>query len=239
MAFVRSLGIDSLPELPVNAIQKWSDASLAVTDDGLAVLTLGPEADSALAYIGFLLYYMDEDSDSMMLLGSDNDLVSDWENGIFTDNFRGVWGSIDGVPVYMELTFEGDDYNRYTVPVMLNDEEYNLQVVYDFTEEEWAILGAQQGVSDEGMAGKELRQLKSGDKLTPIWYVSALSSDEDPEPYPAMTINVSDKTAFSEMNLPDGDYVMVFEMRDALDNSVYSDPVVFTCSDGEIFTSVA
>ena len=239
MAFVRSLGIDSLPELPVNAIQKWSDASLAVTDDGLAVLTLGPEADSALAYIGFLLYYMDEDSDSMMLLGSDNDLVSDWENGIFTDNFRGVWGSIDGVPVYMELTFEGDDYNRYTVPVMLNDEEYNLQVVYDFTEEEWTILGAQQGVSDEGMAGKELRQLKSGDKLTPIWYVSALSSDEDPEPYPAMTITVSDKTAFSEMDLPDGDYVMVFEMRDALDNSVYSDPVAFTCSDGEIFTSVA
>ena len=239
LAFVRSLGIDSLPELPVNAIQKWSDASLAVTDDGLAVLTLGPEADSALAYIGFLLYYMDEDSDSMMLLGSDNDLVSDWENGIFTDNFRGVWGSIDGVPVYMELTFEGDDYNRYTVPVMLNDEEYNLQVVYDFTEEEWAILGAQQGVSDEGMAGKELRQLKSGDKMTPIWYVSALSSDEDPEPYPAMTITVSDKTAFSEMDLPDGDYVMVFEMRDALDNSVHSDPVVFTCSDGEIFTSVA
>lgn len=239
LAFVRSLGIDSLPELPVNAIQKWSDASLAVTDDGLAVLTLGPEADSALAYIGFLLYYMDEDSDSMMLLGSDNDLVSDWENGIFTDNFRGVWGSIDGVPVYMELTFEGDDYNRYTVPVMLNDEEYNLQVVYDFTEEEWAILGAQQGVSDEGIACKELRQLKSGDKMTPIWYVSALSSDEDPEPYPAMTITVSDKTAFSEMDLPDGDYVMVFEMRDALDNSVYSDPVVFTCSDGEIFTSVA
>ena len=54
-----------------------------------------------------------------------------------------------------------------------------------------------------------------------------------------MTITVSDKTAFSEMDLPDGDYVMVFEMRDALDNSVYSDPVVFTCSDGEIFTSVA
>ena len=239
MAFARSLGIDSLPELPVNAIQKWSDAPLTVTDDGLAVLTLGPEADSALAYIGFLLYYMDEDSDSMMLLGSDNDLVSDWENGVFTDNFRGVWGSIDGVPVYMELTFEGDDYNRYTVPVMLNDEEYNLQVVYDFTEEEWTILGARQGVGDDGMAGKELRQLKSGDKLTPIWYVSSLSDDEDPEPYPAMTITVSDKTAFSEMNLPDGDYVMVFEMRDALDNSVYSDPVVFTCSDGEIYTSVA
>ena len=98
---------------------------------------------------------------------------------------------------------------------------------------------AQHGVSYEGMAFKELRQLKSGDKLTPIWYVSALSGDEDPEPYPAMTITVSDKTAFSEMDLPDGDYVMVFEMRDALDNSVYSDPVVFTCSDGEIFTSVA
>ena len=47
------------------------------------------------------------------------------------------------------------------------------------------------------------------------------------------------KECASKIDLPDGDYVMVFEMRDALDNSVHSDPVVFTCSDGEIFTSVA
>ena len=67
-----------------------------------------------------ILYYTDPDSDSLLMLGTDNDIVGDWENGVFTDNFRGVWGSIDGAVVYMELSSEGDDYNLYTVPVLLN-----------------------------------------------------------------------------------------------------------------------
>lgn len=61
-------------------------------------------------------------------------MTADWENGIFYDNFRGVWGALDG-HFYMEFSFEGEDYNLYSVPVLLNGEEYNLQVVYDFTQD--------------------------------------------------------------------------------------------------------
>ena len=80
----------------------------------------------------------------MMVLGTDNDIIADWDNGIFYDNFRGVWGAIDGHLVYMELSYEGKDYNLYSVPILLNEEEYNLQVAYDFTDEEWYIIGASQ-----------------------------------------------------------------------------------------------
>lgn len=93
---------------------------------------------------------------------------------MFTDNFRGVWGSIDGHIVYMELSYEGEDYNLYAVPVLLDGEAYYLQVVYDFTEEAWSILGARQGIDDSGMAGKELRLLQEGDQLTTVWYVSSI-----------------------------------------------------------------
>lgn len=34
-----------------------------------------------------------------------------------------------------------EDYNLYAVPVLLNGDSYNLQVVYDFNTEEWSILG--------------------------------------------------------------------------------------------------
>lgn len=65
-----------------------------------------------------------------------NDIDMDWENGVFTDNFRGVWGSIDGNLCYMEIVYEGDDYNLYSVPVKLNGEDYHLRVVYDYSAED-------------------------------------------------------------------------------------------------------
>ena len=65
-----------------------------------------------------------------------------------------------------------------------------------------------------------------------------LSSDEDNlEAYAVETITVTENTAFGECELPDGDYVMMFEMQDAMGNYAYSDGVMFTCEGGEIYTS--
>ena len=173
-----------------------------------------------------------------MLLGSDNDINSDWENGEFYDNFRGVWGAIDGELVYMELSNEGDGYNLYSVPILLNGEAYNLQVVYDFSVEAWSILGARQGIDDSGMADKELRLLQEGDEITTIWKLASYSGEDDFEMYTAAVIPVTAQTSFSEAPLFDGIYCMVFEMWDAMGNYAYSDPVQFDIQGGEISTTV-
>lgn len=147
-AYLANMNIDASALQPVQSLTdtSWEDAPLTVNNDGCAVLTLGPEAEELLASVNFSLYYADEESDALLMLGIDNDIVADWDNGVFTDNFRGVWGSIDGHIVYMELSYEGEDYNLYAVPVLLDGEAYYLQVVYDFTEEAWSILGARQGI---------------------------------------------------------------------------------------------
>ena len=238
MAYLAQLGLDSLPQLPSLSAMRWDNAPLTLDDDGYASLTLGPEADSVLAGIGFSLYRVDEDSDAVLLLGTDNDITADWENGVFTDNFRGVWGSIDGCLVYMELSYEGEDYNLYSVPALLNGEAYNLQVVYDFNDEAWSILGARQGIDDSGMADKELRKLQSGDELTTIWYMAALSDDSDFEAYEAETLTVTEGTAFAEMDLPDGEYMLLFEFRDTQGNSGTSQAVTFEVEGDDIFTSI-
>ena len=238
MDYLAEMDIHDLPEVETLSAMDWDNAPLTLNDEGRAVLTLGPEADSLLASVNFSLYYTDPDSDSLLMLGRDNDIVGDWENGVFTDNFRGVWGSIDGAVVYMELSSEGDDYNLYTVPVLLNGEAYNLQVAYNFSTETWEILGARQGLDENGMAGKELRLLQEGDELTTVWYMSSISGDDDFEAYEAETITVTADTAFGETALPDGRYVMVFEMRDAMDNCAYSSPTVFTMEGDSISTSV-
>ena len=239
MAYLADLSIDQLPEIQSLSAMGWNNIVPDLDKDGNAFVTLGPEADSILTSIGFSLYYVDTENDAMMRLGTDNDMTADWENGVFYDNFRGVWGSIDGHMVYMELSYEGDDYNLYAVPVLLNGEAYNLQVAYDFTEEEWYILGARQGIDDNGMADKELRLLQEGDELTTIWYLSSFSGDDDFEPYEIDTLTVTADTAFSEAALPDGDYAMFFEMTDATGETASSDMIVFTCEGGDIYTSVS
>ncbi|MCI2047686.1 MAG: clostripain-related cysteine peptidase [Faecalibacterium sp.] len=238
MEYLAERDVDALPEQQTLASMGWDNAPLDVDSEGVSYLTLGPAANDILAGIGFSLYYVDAENDEMMLLGTDNDMTADWENGVFYDNFRGVWGSIDGALVYMELSFEGEDYNLYSVPVLLNGEAYNLQVAYDFTSEAWSILGARQGIDANGMADKELRLLQPGDELTTIWYIASASGDDAFEPYTAETLTVTENTAFAEAPLPDGSYSMVYEMRDATGNYAYSDAVIFDCTDGEITTTV-
>ena len=236
--YLASLDIQELPEIVTLANMDWDGAPLDVNDEGTSYLTLGPDAYDVLAGIGFSLYYVDEENDQMMLLGTDNDLVADWDNGIFYDNFRGVWGAIDGCLVYMELSFEGEDYNLYSVPILLNDEPYNLQVAYDFTTEEWSILGASQGLDDTGMASKEVRLLAEGDVITTIWKLASYSGDDDFEMYGIEELTVTADTTFGEAPLFDGSYSMVFEMWDAAGKYAYSDAVTFDCIDGEIWTTV-
>ena len=238
MAYIADMDFEELPEVKNLLSTDWDGAPLDLDEDGVSFLTLGPEANDILAGIGFSLYYVDEESDMMLLLGTDNDMNVDWDNGVFSDNFRGVWGSIDGNIVYMELSYESEDYNLYAIPVLLNGEEYNLQVVYDFSTDEWNVLGARQGIDNSGMADKELRLLQEGDEITTIWYMSTASGDDEFEPYTAATVTVTADTAFGEMELPDGSYSMVYEMRDAMDNYAYSEPVTFDCADGEIYTTI-
>ena len=236
--YLASLNIGALSDVPTLNDVDWDGAPVDVDDEGTASLTLGPEASDVLAGIGFSLFYMDEEDDLMLLLGTDNDLAADWENGVFYDNFRGVWGAIDGCIVYMELSFEGEDYNLYSVPILLNGEEYNLQVAYDFSAGEWSILGAVPGLDESGMAARELRLLEVGDVITTIWQLATYSGDDDFEMYAAEELTVTAGTSFGEAPLFDGQYGMLFEMWDAMGNYAWSDLVTFDCAGGEIITTV-
>ena len=184
------------------------------------------------------LAYFDEDEDIMLYLGRDNDISMDWENGIFTDNFRGVWGSIDGCLCYMEVIYEGEDYNLYSVPVLLNGEEYQLRVVYDYTTEEFEILGARKGLDDNGMSDRNLVKLKAGDEITTLHYSASLSDDDELQMVEVDTFTVTEDTFFEEAELGDGTFAMMFELVDFRNDSAYSEVILFTVEDGEIYAEV-
>lgn len=236
--YLQSLQIPELPEIVNLTALDWDGAPLDINEDGAAVLTLGEQAQDVLAGIRFSLYYVDEENDQKIWMGTDNDIIADWENGIFTENFRGVWGSLDEHLVFMELSYEGEGYNLYSVPILLNDELYSLQVVYDFTTEQWQILGAAPALDESGMAAKELVQIQEGDSVAVIWKIASASGEEDYQEFLAAEWYAWEETTFSEIPLVDSHYAMVFEMWDACGNFAQSDYVTFDIIEGQIITTV-
>ena len=186
----------------------------------------------------FQLFYVDEEEDVMLHLGQDNDIVGDWEQGMFRDNFRGVWGCLDGHLVNMEVYYEGEDYTSYAVPILLNGQEYSLRVVYDYNEEEFCILGARKGLNAQGMADKNLIQLKDGDEITTIHYTTTLTGDDDFVPVEVDTFTVDGEPQFTEEDMGDGIFLMMFEMVDARNGSAYSQMVQIAVEGGEFDVEV-
>lgn len=239
MDYISKMNYNTLPELMTLNSVEWQDMPVTVDENGNATLTLGSKAMDILSSLTFELYYADPDEDIMLCLGTNDDIVADWENGVFKDNFRGVWGSLDGSLCYMEIVYQGGSYNQYSVPILLNGEEYNLMVIYDFETEQFTIEGARKPLSESGAADKNLRYLVEGDKIQTIHYATAISSDDDElTAVPIDTITVTPQTSFAEIELGDGLFIMMYVMHDSQGNVAYSAPVTFESVDGEIYTSV-
>ena len=181
---------------------------------------------------------MDVDQDLMLFLGSSDKLTADWDAGTFRDNFWGTWGAIDGNLVYMELTAANDQYSLYAVPVLLNDEEYTLSVAYDPKTEAYTILGARKGLDESGMSDKELRQLQVGDTITTLHYGTSISGDDDTVQVLVDTFTVTADTAFTEVDMGDGDFVLLFAMTDTQNNDYLSQGVYYQVENGEIYSYV-
>lgn len=140
-------------------------------------------------------------------------------------SFFGMFGRI---AIDMEVAYETEDITAYSVPILLNDEEYSLIVIYYFNDEEFRILGAKKGINEFGMASKDLRKLKKGDKITTIHYASSLYGDDDFEKVEIDIIRYSDKTVFEEVDLGEETFVMMFELTDSKNNPAYSKMINIT-----------
>ncbi len=239
MEYISQMNYSSLPELLTLDSVNWQDMPVTVDESGKSTLTLGSEAVNILSSLTFELYYADPEEDILLCLGTDNDIVADWDNGVFKDNFRGVWGSLDGALCYMEISYEGEGYNQYSVPILLNGEEYNLLVIYDFETGEYYIEGARKPLDDSGAADKNLRYLVEGDEVQTIHYATAISGEDgELTAVPIDTIKVTPETAFAETELGDGFFIMMYVMRDSQGNVASSAAVTFESTNGEIITSV-
>lgn len=225
-----------LPEQQDHAVQ----FSTYIAEDGTYGLEItgGLEAVETVRYA---LSYIDYDNKEFLGLGLDNDLDANWQAGLFYDNFRGVWPTIDGVLCAPALIAEEATYNLYTIPVLLNGKKAHLRAAYWFDEEQeidgwFEVLGAWNGLDeDTGMSGRDLRKLKAGDEIT-FLFDGYNWETEETTTYKLDTITVEgDGVTMEESALADGDYEFYYAIGDLFGNTHYSDTIKMTSRNGEIF----
>lgn len=219
-------------------IKKLEDKFVDVDSDGNAFVTLTDKEMDMLSSVHCQLVYISEKDDIILFLGSDSNIVADWDKGVFRDNFFGTWPMLNGHPVYVEITAEEEGYNLYAVPIKLNGERCNLEVAYNYKEEKYHILGARKGIDSNGMGSRNLIQLKRDDRITTIHYGMLLSRDDtEPQEVEVDTFRAGDNPRIADEDMGDGRYGYFFEFVTPTGKSALSNMVNFTVENGKITTS--
>lgn len=170
--------------------------------------------------------FMWDDSYGFVYIGSDDDVICDWDRAMIGDNFNGEWLCLDdGQPLAIEVIDQGDEYSIYTCEIMLNGEYNNLRIEYNWDTAKWSIVGAWAGVDAfTGMASRDIVALKEGDVIRPVYiYV-----DGETDGY--ITGNeyvVTKDTTLSYLPLPAADYSYSITLYDIYGNWYFTPFVTF------------
>ncbi|AGL03686.1 clostripain-related cysteine peptidase [Desulfoscipio gibsoniae] len=168
-------------------------------------------------------YY--DNNTKIRFLGMDNDVDFDETTGIVRDNFDGTWVQLGGQFVSLFLMDENDGKYSYSVPIKLNGQDMDLQIIYDTNTETTSILGAWKGIDpDTGLSDRNIIKLKAGDIITPMFYSYDLVTDKD-EDIPGEPFTVQDPTKLELQGdyLPQGEYLYGFYIEDIAQNDTCSE----------------
>lgn len=202
--------------------------------NGSVSVTLSESEMDLLSSVRCNLLYLDENV--VIHLGSDVNIDADWDAGVFRDNFGGTWPMLDGHPVYIEITEEGDDYNLYSIPIKLNGEECILQVSYSYDTQKYSILGVRRDSEENGMSDQDLIPLKAGDMVTTIHFAKPVSDDAELVAVEAETFRIGSHPVVEDEELGDGTYGYMFEFLAPTGESALSEIAVFNIEGGNITT---
>lgn len=208
-----------------------------MTDDGTFGFILTEDSMYNLDGVYCSVMMVDEDG-YFIDLGLDNYVSIDWDEGIITDNFDGLWYLLgDGQVLAMYLIEEGADYDLYSVPANVNGKDTNLRVMMEYNDDngyDTYILGTSSGTSG-GAASGRIKPLKRGDILIPAYYLYNDEGEYEGMIYGDEYKFTGDDTVYDGF-LPESDYYYAFEIDDIYGNEYYTDFVLFAVDDeGDVY----
>ncbi|MGN0665431.1 MAG: clostripain-related cysteine peptidase [Huintestinicola sp.] len=206
-------------------------------DDGTFGFSLTDESLEYTASVQANVYMLSDDMEDLIELGLSVDIIPDWDNGVFTDNFDGYWFSLpDGQILAVYVVDECLGYDIYTSPVIINGEETNLRITHDYINGTVAIDGIWDGIDENGMAARNVYELSSGDRITPIYYALSIESGDEFYYYGEEYVFDGDPEIIFDI-LYDGEYLYGFTIDDIFGDYYITDYVNFSIDGENIYYS--
>ena len=204
-------------------------------EDGIYSFVLSENGLNGTASVQAVVYLLSGDGEDAIGLGYTGDVLADWDSGLVQDNFDGYWfGLPDGQPLCVYLIEEGDGYDFYTSPILLNGERTNLRFIWDYEDDRVYILDIWDGVDASGAVARSGYDLQPGDVITPLYDAYSLDNGEEFRSSGSeYRYDGDDRLSFEW--LPDGDYLYRFCINDIYGNYLLTDAVKFAVEDGEIY----
>ncbi|MCL1913689.1 MAG: clostripain-related cysteine peptidase [Eubacteriaceae bacterium] len=213
--------------------------------DGYWSIDISPENAQSIACVyNYMLW--DSGGGMQVLFGYSDEIAPNWESGVFSERYTGLWGCIDDAQLFLQPIATGDGYTVYSSPVVLNGVLHSLFVSKGIGETgsaEYTILGVSRAPDDSEksmdngeMASKEMLQLSEGDVLEPLHYFLLKQDDGSikPDAFSVMSINIGEDPQFFEKSLGDGHFQIRFCMVDYAGNEYSSQQGDFKVKNGVI-----
>lgn len=171
--------------------------------------------------------FVDDEEDGMFFVGSTEEIYYDYDNSIIMDDFDGLWLSMDGILLPLELAESTATRSIYACEILLNGEyDTSLRIEYDWVRGEWSVIGIWDGIDpDTGAASREVYALEDGDIIEPVYYWTSLEDDSE-EWYLGDSYTVDGEIELTYDYLDAGYYYYSLELHDIYGNVYYTPYVV-------------
>lgn len=228
--YVKGLGLDAevLPAIKTFRTLDTSNKGVKLNSEGNYYVDFGPEVGICTTDVMYELYYVGDDG--LYYLGSDDEIDPDFNEGIFICNFGGKWMQLGNWIACMELEFDSDEYNIYSMPILveeLDDDILYMQVGYDFETGAWEELGVRTSNAEPGTA-----KSFTLDDGTVFGVLQPTLRDDGSLQYNLVAELEYSPDIWNYSDLPDGDYMMCFRLEDVHRDVLYSDAFEFRIADG-------
>ncbi|MGN1089067.1 MAG: hypothetical protein ACI4Q6_01595, partial [Huintestinicola sp.] len=211
------------------------DVAPQLDDEGSYGFILTADALENTASVQANVFMVNEEEGDIIELGICTDIIADWDEGVFVDNFDGYWFALpDGQPLAVYIVSECDGYDVYTSPVMINGKETNLRITHNYRDDIITIDGAWDGIEENGMAAREIYKLCDGDVIVPLYYAFSIESDDEFTYEGAEYIYDGSSEIYYDL-LYDSDYLYGFTIDDVYGDYYICDYQIFSVEDGEIY----
>lgn len=227
--------VDPMPEPVLN--DYYVDYELDVNKDGRGELLITKGADAVTEVI-YKLYRLDTKDDRAYCLGDGKEISADFEKGIFTEEFSGLWASIGGVYCFPHEVEDQEEYTLYNIPVMVEGWKMSLRAAYFPNDGNgyYQLYGLwNEGESGTGVPSRDAIPLEDGMEITFLFPEINNSLSSMLQYRKGETIIYDSKsTRMEDIPIKDGNYALKFEITDAMGRKYSSDSLTVTCFGGTI-----